>query len=374
MSEIRLNGSEKKRRWKWESIRIAQHKIESNYLSVDLIQNHGGTFIHEFKNIAVTFIAAYLVVKGEMTLGMLVAVQYIIGQLNAPILNFIDFVQTAQEAKFSLERILEVKNKYDDNTASDHLSQIPNDADISLKNVTFRFEGPQSVAVLNNLNAVIPYGKVTAIVGASGSGKTTLLKLLLQFYKPTQGEIELAERSLYQYSPQNWLALCGVVMQDGYIFDDTILANITESDSTATLDKERLRHALRMAHLERFISSLHKGLHTPIGQNGIGISGGERQRILIARAVYKNPPYLFFDEATSSLDAESERYIVNNLENFFQQRTVVIIAHRLSTVRHADQILVMENGKLVESGNHNELTRKKGFYYSLVKNQLELGL
>lgn len=373
MSEIRLNGSQKRRRWRWESVRIIQHRIDTNTLTVDLIQSRGGAFIHELKNIGVTFLAAYLVIQGEMTLGMLVAVQYILGQLNAPLLSLIGFVQSAQEARLSLSRLSEVNNRPIEDNGQNHQTDKLKAADIKIENLSFYYEGPHSPAILNDINAEIPYGKVTAIVGASGSGKTTLLKLLLKFYEPSSGKIHLGDHSLQQYSSSDWLSQCGVVMQDGYIFDDTILANITESDSVSPLDKSRLLHAICIAHLEKFIASLHKGLHTPIGQNGVGISGGQRQRILIARAVYKNPDYLFFDEATSALDAESESYIVNNFENFFQDRTVIIVAHRLSTVRHADQILVMDNGELMESGSHKELTELRGKYYSLVKNQLELG-
>ena len=373
MPEIRLNGSQQRRRWRWEAVRIKQHKVDTDTLSVDQLQTRGGTFIHELKNIGITFLAAVLVIRGEMTLGMLIAVQYILGQLNAPLLSLIGFLRSAQDAQLSLSRLNEVYAK----PTEDHAEADPLRSEafgpLHLRNLTFHYEGPQSPAVLKDVNVTIPAGKVTAIVGASGSGKTTLLKLLLKFYPPTEGSISVGEQNLAKLPSTSWLAHCGVVMQDGFIFDDSMLANITESDSRNPLDKQRLAHAIRIAHLEKFVDTLPKGLRTPIGQNGMGLSGGQRQRILIARTVYKDPAYLFFDEATSALDAESERYIVNNLENFYQDRTVVIIAHRLSTVKHADQILVLDQGQVVEQGTHSELTYQKGKYYTLVKNQLELG-
>ena len=373
MPEIRLNSSQQRRRGRWEAVRIKQHRVATQTLSVDQLQTRGGTFIHELKNIGITFLAATLVIKGEMTLGMLIAVQYILGQLNAPLLNLIDFLQSAQDARLSLARLVEIHQKPAESLLPTNAINPTASTDLHLNKVTFHYEGPHSPAVLQEVSATIPKGKVTAIVGPSGSGKTTLLKLLLKFYDPSSGTICVGDQPLDQYISSEWLARCGVVMQDGFIFDDTVLANITESDSCRPLDKERLAHAMRIAHLEQFIHSLPKGYHTPIGQNGMGLSGGQKQRMLIARAVYKDPDYLFFDEATSALDAESERYIVNNLENFYQDRTVVIIAHRLSTVRHADQILVLDQGRIVEQGTHSELTDLRGKYYALVKNQLELG-
>ena len=373
MPEIRLNGSQHRRRARWEAVRIKHHQVATQTLSVDQLQSRGGTFLHELKNIAITFLAALLVIRGEMTLGMLIAVQYILGQLNTPLLSLVGFLQSAQDAKLSLARLGEVHQKPSKSQQHDGLVSTSFQGDLRLARVSFHYEGPQSPAVLRDVSVTIPQGKVTAIVGASGSGKTTLLKLLLKFYAPTQGTIYVGGQALDRLPAAGWLSECGVVMQDGFIFDDTILSNITESDSRRPLDKQRLAHAVRIAHLEQFIATLPKGYRTPIGQNGMGLSGGQRQRMLIARAVYKDPAYLFFDEATSALDAESERYIVNNLENFYQDRTVIIIAHRLSTVKHADQILVLDQGQVVEQGNHTELTYQKGKYYSLVKNQLELG-
>ena len=373
MPEIRLNCSQQRRRQRWEAVRIKQHQVATQTLSVDQLQTRGGAFIHELKNIGITFLSAVLVIKGEMTLGMLIAVQYILGQLNAPLLSLIGFLQSAQDAKLSLARLNEVFYKPSENIQTDALINKNGSDTIHLEKVTFRYEGPQSPDVLQDVSITIPQGKVTAIVGTSGSGKTTLLKLLLKFYEPSQGGIYAGNTPLDKLPSNTWLSQCGVVMQDGYVFDDTILANITESDSSRSLDKSRLAHAVRIAHLETFIHSLPNGYNTPIGQNGMGLSGGQRQRILIARAVYKDPKYLFFDEATSALDAETESYIVNNLENFFQDRTVIIVAHRLSTVKHADQILVLNHGQVVEHGTHSELAYQKGFYYNLVKNQLELG-
>ena len=379
MPEIRLNGSQHRRRARWEAVRIKQHQVATQTLSVDQLQSRGGTFLHELKNISITFLAALLVIRGEMTLGMLIAVQYILGQLNTPLLSLVGFLQSAQDAQLSLARLGEVHRKPSESSLNESgttnalLYQASYQGDLRLERVSFHYEWSQSPAVLRDVSVTIPESKVTAVVGASGSGKTTLLKLLLKFYAPTEGTIYVGKQALHKLASGEWLSQCGVVMQDGFIFDDTILANITESDSRHPLDKQRLAHAVRIAHLEQFIETLPKGYRTPIGQNGMGLSGGQRQRILIARAVYKDPAYLFFDEATSALDAESERYIVNNLENFYQDRTVIIIAHRLSTVKHADQILVLDQGQVVEQGSHAELTYRKGKYYSLVKNQLELG-
>lgn len=373
MPEIRLNGSQQRRRWRWEAVRIKQHQVDVETLSVDQLQTRGGMFIHELKNISITFFASLLVLRGEMTLGMLIALQYILGQMNAPLLSLIEFFRSAQDAKLSLNRLQEVHQRLAEDKAINQTMVTTPSGDLRIEQLTFHYEGPHSPAVLKNISATIPQGKVTAIVGASGSGKTTLLKLLLKSYPPKEGTIYVGKQKLTNIASTNWLTQCGIVMQDGHIFDDTILANITEGDSKNLVDKERLAHAVRIAYLEQFIDELPKKYGTAIGHNGMGLSGGQRQRILIARAIYKDPTYLFFDEATSALDAKSERFIVNNLEVFYQDRTVFIIAHRLSTVKHADQILVMDGGNIVERGTHTELTYQKGIYYQLVKDQLELG-
>ncbi|MEQ9443893.1 MAG: peptidase domain-containing ABC transporter [Cyclobacteriaceae bacterium] len=376
MPEIRLNGSQQRRRQRWEAVRMRQHQITLRTLGVEQWQVQGGQVLHELKNIGLTFFTAMLVIRGEMTLGMLIAVQYILGQLNTPLLNLIGFLQSAQDAKLSLSRIYEVYRKPREDAeleVSGSLETNPQGR-ITLSEVFFRYESSFSALILDRVTITIPDGKVTAIVGASGSGKTTLLKLLLKCYEPSEGTIDIGSYPLSQLPLSSWLSQCGVVMQDGYIFDDTILANITESDSQHPLNKERLAHAVRIAHLEEFIHRLPNGYHTTIGQNGMGLSGGQHQRILIARAVYKNPKYLFFDEATSALDAHTERTIASNLETFYQDRTVVIVAHRLSTVKHADQIVVLDEGKVVEQGTHIDLTSRQGVYFHLVKNQLELGV
>ena len=311
-----------------------------------------------------------------MTLGMMLAVQYIIGQLNEPINNFISFSRAAQDASLSLQRLGEIYTKAEEEQllgAGMAFSLSSKHQDIHLNKVSFRYGGQQTPAILKHLAFSIPAGNVTAIVGASGSGKTTLLKLLLKFYTPTKGKIQLGHTDLSMVSAGVWRQKCGVVMQDGFIFADTIARNITESDSNTAIDRARLRHAVWVANIEHFVEALPQGYNTNLGENGIALSGGEKQRILIARAVYKAPEFLFFDEATSSLDANNEKIIMRRLEEFYQGRTVVVIAHRLSTVKSADQVLVMEGGKIIECGSHDNLTRSKGAYYTLVKNQLELG-
>ena len=306
-----------------------------------------------------------------MTLGMMTAVQYIIGQLNSPINQLIGFVQSAQDAKISLERLGEIHNREDEEqTSSGKTNILPESRSIGIENLSFHYN-PLSDAVLKDVNLTIPQGKVTAIVGMSGSGKTTLVKLLLGFYPPTLGQIRVDNLQLKNIDHHFWRDQCGAVMQDGFIFSDTIARNIAVGFDH--IDNERLLHAARVANIEQMISELPLGYNTKIGSEGKGISQGQRQRILIARAVYKNPEYLFFDEATNSLDANNERTIMDNLQQFFDGKTVVIVAHRLSTVKNADQIIVLQNGVIVEKGNHEQLVERKGNYYQLVKNQLELG-
>lgn len=372
MQEIKLNNAERQKRWQWEQIQIKLFKINIKGLSLEQAQNVGSNLINELKNIIITFISAKLVVEGQITLGVMLSISYIIGQLNGPIIQLVSFAQSWQDAKISLERISEIHSKEnEEKVEEENLVLSGYDRHISLKNISFKYTGSYEDFVLKNINFVIPEKKITAIVGSSGSGKTTLLKLLMKFYEPTEGEIRAGNRNLTSISAKNWRKLCGVVMQEGYIFSDSIANNITIGSEN--LDKQKLYEAVTIANIRDYIESLPLAYNTKIGMEGIGLSTGQKQRILIARAVYKNPDYLFFDEATSALDANNETIIMANLNKFFEGKTVVVIAHRLSTVKNADQILVLDKGTIVEIGNHNELTAKQGFYYNLVKNQLELG-
>jgi ATP-binding cassette subfamily B protein len=348
-------------------------------LRIDQLQLSGFEFINQLKNIVVTFFAATLVIKGNITLGAMLGISYIIGQMNSPINQLVGFFRSLQDAKLSLERLNEVQNHPEEELQSDiKLSEILVDTvasnvknGINIKNLSFQYEGPHSPFVLKNINFFIPESKVTAIVGASGSGKTTLLKLLLKFYPPTEGEILYNNVNIRDLSAADLRKNTGVVMQDGFIFSDTIKRNIATSDEN--IDIEKLKHVSKLANIEDFINSLPLHYNTKIGAAGNGISSGQRQRILIARAVYKNPHYIFLDEATSALDAENEKIIHDNLREFFIGKTVLIIAHRLSTVKNADQIIVLKNGQICEQGTHNQLVSNKGEYFNLVKSQLELG-
>ncbi len=373
MQEIKLNNSEKKRRWEWEEIQIKLFKVSTKSLGLAQMQSTGAGFLNELKNILITFMAANSVVKGEISLGMMLAIQYIIGQLNAPIDSFINFFQSAQDAQMSIERLSEILDKpNEDNIELMGAQVLPTEKTIKICDLFFRYGGKNSAYVLKNINITIPAGKVTAIVGASGSGKTTLIKLLLKFYELTQGKIIVGGMALSGLNAKMWRQKCGVVMQDGFIFSDTIFKNITES-SQENVDDLRLQAAVKMANINEFIEKLPLGYATRIGTGGIAISGGQRQRLLIARAIYKNPDFLFFDEATSALDANNERIIVENLARFYEGKTVVVIAHRLSTVQNADQIIVLHNGEVAEQGTHKNLVAAKGYYFTLVKNQLALG-
>jgi ATP-binding cassette subfamily B protein len=373
MQEIKLNNSERRRRWEWESIQIRLFKISTRSLAVAQYQNLGGAFIDQIKNILITFYSAKLVINGDITLGMMLAVQYIIGQLNIPINNFLTFIQNAQDAKISLERLAEIHAKDNEDAGNYHLKVLPEDKTIRLENLSFRYGGRTSPWILKNINLTIPAGKVTAIVGPSGSGKTTLVKLILKFYEASEGRIVVGYTDLKSINAAAWRNKCGAVMQDGFIFADSVARNITESNSEGLIDKHRLRQATRLANIDEFVESLPSGYNTRIGASGITLSGGQRQRILIARAIYKNPELLFFDEATSALDANNERTIMENMERFYEGRTVVVVAHRLSTVKNADQIIVLDKGELIEQGTHAELTQARSAYFTLVKNQLELG-
>ena len=372
MQEIKLNNCEREKRWEWERIQAKLFKVNIKSLALSQYQQSGTIFVNEIKNILITFFAAKAVIDGSMTLGMMLAVQYIIGQLNAPIEQLITFFNATQDAKISLERLGEVHKREDEEAPDDaKIAVIPQDRSIYINDLSFQYEGPHSEFVLKNLNLHIPDGKITAIVGASGSGKTTLIKLLLGFYKPTKGEIRLGEIRMEHLSNRFWRQKCGVVMQDGFIFSDSIAKNISVSDEV--IDKPKLLDAVEMANIREFVEGLPLAYNTKIGQEGHGLSQGQKQRMLIARCVYKNPEYIFFDEATNALDANNELVIMNNMDKFFAGRTVVVVAHRLSTVKNADQIVVLDKGKIVEQGTHQELTRLRGEYYHLVKNQLELG-
>lgn len=373
MQEIKLHNAERQKRWAWERVQARLFKVNVSYLATDQLQRAGAAFINEGKNILISILAASAVIQGDMTLGMMLAVQYIIGQMNAPLEALVQFALAAQEAKISLERMNEIhKRPEEEDEELGKITVLPANGDIVLQNISFRYGGPHESLVLQNLNLTIREGKTTAIVGISGSGKTTLLKLLLNIYNPSEGAIRLGDLNLRNISQRLWRSQCGAVMQDGYLFSDTLARNIALGDEQ--IDRQRLLYACRAANILNYIESLPLGYNTKVGPDGIGLSQGQRQRILIARAVYKNPRYFFFDEATNALDAYNERAILHNLEHVMRNKTVVIVAHRLSTVRNADHIVVLEKGEIVEQGTHDQLTRARGAYYHLVKNQLELGV
>lgn len=372
MQDIKLNGCEKQKRWEWERIQARLFNVSVKGLTLGQTQKVGGTFIDQTKNLLVSFLAASAVINGDMTLGMMTAMQYIIGQLNAPISQFISFVQEAQDARISLERLGEIHERKDEETHDeDYIGEIPEGADLKFQNVVFQYEGPHSEKVLDNVTVTIPHGKVTAIVGASGSGKTTMVKMMLGFYRPVSGSVLLGGVPLSDYSPSAWRRECGTVMQEGFIFSDSIAGNIGLSDETPDMD--RVKNSARVANIDDFIAGLPLRYNTKIGAEGNGLSTGQKQRMLIARAAYRDTRYLFLDEATNSLDANNEKAIMQNFGTLFRGRTVVIVAHRLSTVRNADNIIVLDKGKVAEQGTHQELTALHGLYYNLVKNQLELG-
>ena len=372
MQEIKLNNCEQQKRWEWEHLQAGLFRFSVKSLSLGQVQQAGTFFINEGKNILITFLVAKAVIDGQLTLGGMMAIQYIVGQVNSPIEQLLGFIQQLQDAKISLERLNEIHQMEDEEPLGKTFSkQLPINRSIELCNLTFTYPGAGNEPVIKGLSLLIPQGKTTAIVGMSGSGKTTILKLLLRFYAPQIGEIKVGQTFLEQMSYGFWRSQCGTVMQDGFIFSDTIAKNIAVADEYP--DMEKLKHAIKVANIDDLIESLPLGLNTKIGAEGNGISQGQKQRILIARAVYKNPAYLFFDEATNALDANNERVIMENLEGFFKGKTVVVVAHRLSTVKNADHIVVIDKGTIVEEGTHLELTKKKGEYYQLVKNQLELG-
>ncbi|MEI7597645.1 MAG: ABC transporter transmembrane domain-containing protein, partial [Bacteroidota bacterium] len=372
MQEIKLNNCEKQRRWEWEHIQARLFKVSIKGLALSQYQQAGSVVINETKNIIISFMAAKSVIDGNITLGMMMSIQYILGQLNSPIEQMIGFMQQTQDAKISLERLGEIHQKEDEEKPDDEkINILPENRSLKINNLSFQYDGAGSEKVLDEINLEIPQGKITAIVGTSGSGKTTLVKLLLGFYPPVSGEIKVGESALENISNRMWRSKCGAVMQDGFIFSDTIAKNITISEET--INKEKLLHSVNVANIREFVETLPLAYNTKIGGDGHGLSQGQKQRMLIARAVYKNPEYIFFDEATNALDANNEKKIMENLDEFFKGKTVVVVAHRLSTVKNADQIVVLEKGKIVELGNHQELVKLQGKYYELVKNQLELG-
>jgi len=373
MQEIKLQGCEQRKRWEWEDVQADLFDVNMQSLNLRQNQEAGGIFINELKNILVTVLAATAVINGSLTLGMMLSIQYIIGQLNSPVEQLMSFIYQWQDVSISLDRMNEIHTQQNDEGTGRSIAALPRDVetDIHIRNVCFRYDGARPDYVLEGIDLHIPQGKVTAIVGASGSGKTTLIKLLLGYYMPNEGELLVGGENLSQFNPAWWRTQCGAVMQEGYLFSDTIARNIAVSDDE--IDTDRLRHAAQTAHIAAYIEGLPLGYNTKIGQDGQGVSQGQRQRILIARVVYKNPPFVFLDEATNALDANNERAIVENLSEFYKGKTVVVVAHRLSTVKHADRIVVLEGGRIAETGTHAELTTRKGRYYELVRNQLELG-
>ncbi|GGC36240.1 ABC transporter ATP-binding protein [Parapedobacter defluvii] len=372
MQEIKLNNAERQKRWLWEGIQARLFRFKVKSLALAQYQQAGSMAINQLKSILITFLSAKAVIDGDLTLGGMMAIQYIVGMVSSPIGQILGFIQSYQDAQISLERINEIYREPDEEPMENEwMRELPKDKSITLLGVTFRYPGAGNEPVLTDVDIRFPEGKTTAIVGMSGSGKTTILKLILRFFEPESGEIRVGQQKLAQIGFSSWRDQCGVVMQDGFIFADTIERNIAVGDEYP--DPQRVNHAIRTANLQEFIEEQPFGLKTKIGVAGKGISQGQRQRLLIARAVYKNPRYILFDEATNALDANNERVIIDNLIGFLEGRTAIIVAHRLSTVSHADNILVLDKGRIVEQGTHWELTERRGEYYQLVKNQLELG-
>ena len=372
MQEIKLQDCEQRRRWEWEDVQTELFEVQMKGLKLQQTQEAGSIFINEVKNIVITVLSATAVINGEMTLGMMLAVQYIIGQLNSPVEQLMSFIYTIQDVKIGLERINEVHLNDNEENSNRRIATLnKDDYSITISDVAFKYDPHALKNTIENINFNIPQGKVTAIVGASGSGKTTLIKLMLGYYPVRNGNIKIGESDISEINLKWWRRQCGVVMQDGVIFSESIARNIAIDDGE--IDKERLVKAAEIANIHDYIMGLPLKYNTKIGRDGVGLSQGQKQRILIARAVYKNPQFIFLDEATNALDAKNERAIVENLNEFYKGRTVVVVAHRLSTVKNADQIVVLDAGRVVEVGDHNTLIAKQGTYYNLVKNQLELG-
>ncbi|MEO8534081.1 MAG: peptidase domain-containing ABC transporter [Flavobacterium sp.] len=371
MQEIKLHNAEKQKRWGWEYVQARLFRVSIKGLILEQTQTIGSSVINELKNIFIIFLSAKLVIDGSITLGMMLAISSIVGSLNGPITQLIEFVRELQDAKISLARLSEIHDKEDETQQEvNQTTEVPFDADVEIKNLSYRYLG-SDIPVLDDLSLVIPANKVTAIVGVSGSGKTTLMKLLLKFYEPEKGEVNIGSTQLKNISQKAWRANIGAVMQEGFIFSDTIANNI--AIGVDKVDKQRLVYAADVANIKEYVNGLPLGYNTKIGSEGLGMSTGQKQRLLIARAVYKNPEILFFDEATSALDANNEKEIMRKLDIFFKDKTVVVIAHRLSTVMNADQIVVLDKGKIIEIGSHSALVEQKGNYFELVRNQLQLG-
>jgi ATP-binding cassette subfamily B protein len=371
MQEIKLQGCEQRKRWEWEDTQADLFDVNLKSLSLQQNQEAGSILINELKNVLITVLAASAVIHGQLTLGMMLAIQYIIGQLNSPVEQLMNFAYQWQDVSISLDRMNEIHCQKNEENESRSIRTFSRSHDIDIRNLSFKYDGTRPDYILSDINLNVIEGKVTAIVGASGSGKTTLIKLLLGYYCPNEGQIRIGSMDLEQVDLHWWRKNCGSVMQDGYLFSDTIARNIAVSDDEVDLD--RLRYAAKVANIAAYIEALPLGYNTLIGQDGQGVSQGQRQRILIARIVYKNPKFVFLDEATNALDANNEKAIVENLEDFYREKTVIIVAHRLSTVKNADQIVVLDSGKIVEVGDHSKLVEQRGKYFELVKNQLELG-